>query len=1217
MKIFKTSLVTSLSLILCINSVLAGIGDFSPARTGISAELNQGVGNSIQFNRYHDQPHLAQIRGWLPWNIDGNARYAAIRARGVGAYDDERDFVTAAKDYTNTPNYAYGNGNRIYKHTLTGLGKGDIVRLFTYVHNNAIQGCGGINIARDTKVTFDWNNPQKVISTISASNSLPRVISDIVDLRYTGNYTLEYINKTVIAQKRFPDQYPVGHPSYGVCSNGSNMSWNHGTIGGTRINANKISINLGSVAGSSGNARWIVSYFRVVDNQIPSIKIEKDDSTFGTNDSDAGHDKQEVSNGGTAHFTIKATNNGQENLKEIYITDSLAPNCSLSKAQALVKIQAIGNRNSTFDVGESFTYTCTDENVTAGYTNIANIYGNSVVDNQAVLDTDPTVIILKPNAPAININKDDSTPGTVDTDGNDTQMVNFGTQADFTIKVTNTGQESLKNVRVEDPLAPSCNLSISEALVKIRSTGNNDGIFNPGESFTYTCSDPRVIAGYQNTAIVYGNSILDDDPVTDNDPTIIVINPNGPQPAININKDDSTPGTADTDGNDIQKIAPSANATANFTIKVTNTGEVDLKDIIVADVLSPNCERSAIQTEPLILEIGNKDKIFNRGETFTYTCTHTPVTESFTNIASVIGTPVNGQPNVTDSDPSQVILEIKGGGGGGNIISAIGTCSVTNGNYQCVPRRPVEDPSDELWVIYNECRNTKNKRKPKHTNANTLEKNCALDWAASQDFNLCGVQVGGATGYIDYFGRATNADTQAQCDIIVSNPPIPSLCNRQGSCPECFNANAKIKKEITSKTMVAKGEKVTYEVTVENLIYSYSNHDIVEAKIRVYDMIIPAESGNIWDRKGIIDGDGNRTWIWHENEKYFERNLTSAELNNLNSHGAQEFKVHYDMNTSLAAKEDTSQIKNVAFAVINYKYKNIDSLSSDFGNVYSKTIRIGKNTCNPQYYAYKSISSLGSIAEVKIIRPFVEAKNGNIGIRGTADENITSQRGMKTFGGDIITDINNNRFGSESKIMSGDEFKNLSKYNNSKENDIYLANKEQNTSKIINVGSTQLKTHDYGSNVYFIKNTQSLKISDLKISSEFDKSTTFILEEGDLLIDENFRTTGNKFFAFIVRKGNILIDPSVDNINGIFIAEKGKVKSINISTKTAEISSRKLKVSGSLIGNLRHLLSFRKFIGTSDAKLEPSISVNFDIRLLEATPPILERFLGRNWKEEV
>lgn len=68
-------------------------------------------------------------------------------------------------------------------------------------------------------------------------------------------------------------------------------------------------------------------------------------------------------------------------------------------------------------------------------------------------------------------------------------------------------------------------------------------------------------------------------------------------PSIFIDKDDSTPGTADSDGNDIQKVQN--NGTATFTIRVLNNGNEALKTVVISDTLADDCARTSSQTASL------------------------------------------------------------------------------------------------------------------------------------------------------------------------------------------------------------------------------------------------------------------------------------------------------------------------------------------------------------------------------------------------------------------------------------------------------------------------------------------------------------------------------------------------------------------------------------------------------------------------------------------
>jgi uncharacterized repeat protein (TIGR01451 family) len=112
----------------------------------------------------------------------------------------------------------------------------------------------------------------------------------------------------------------------------------------------------------------------------------------------------------------------------------------------------------------------------------------------------PVVVV---NTPNISIIKRDNA------DKDDTQEVLVGGTATFEIVVTNTGDENLVNVSVTDPIEPSCVNAIGALAI--------------GVSVTYTCTTTNVAAAFTNTAFVTGDSAVDGETVTDNDPTDVTI----------------------------------------------------------------------------------------------------------------------------------------------------------------------------------------------------------------------------------------------------------------------------------------------------------------------------------------------------------------------------------------------------------------------------------------------------------------------------------------------------------------------------------------------------------------------------------------------------------------------------------------------------------------------------------------------------------------------
>ncbi|MHC5144858.1 MAG: DUF7507 domain-containing protein [Planctomycetota bacterium] len=294
-------------------------------------------------------------------------------------------------------------------------------------------------------------------------------------------------------------------------------------------------------------------------------------------------DFQAVESGGDAAFTITVTNTGDVALTNVTVTDPMVADCN----------GFIGD----LAIGETVAYDCNAINVTEGFTNTACVEGTA--GQATVTDCDDAVV----GVPAIDILKKP-----------DLQVVAFGGDVTFTIIVTNTGSVDLTDVTVTDLLAPDCNNLIGDLAA--------------GESVVYDCTVTNVTEDFTNTACVEGTT-PDQTTVTDcNDADVVVVVVECPAvPAIDIQK---TP--------DLQTVESGANA--DFTITVTNTGNVDLTDVIVSDPWAPDCNN-------IIGDLAASDSV-------TYNCTVTNVTEDFTNIACVAG--MADQTTVTSCDDADVVV---------------------------------------------------------------------------------------------------------------------------------------------------------------------------------------------------------------------------------------------------------------------------------------------------------------------------------------------------------------------------------------------------------------------------------------------------------------------------------------------------------------------------------------------------------------------------------
>ncbi|MCC7129584.1 MAG: DUF11 domain-containing protein [Anaerolineae bacterium] len=300
-----------------------------------------------------------------------------------------------------------------------------------------------------------------------------------------------------------------------------------------------------------------------------------------------GDDVRIFPGGSDVPFQITLTNTGQSTLTQVTVIDPLVPDCARS--------------GLNLAPGETYSYTCTAYNVSQGFKNIAKVNAKDACNNP-VNDNDTSTVRIA----GISISKQEK--------GDDSRTVASGSDVPYTITVTNTGEVDLTNVQVSDPLVPDCDYLLASLPA--------------GESFSYTCTAPNVTEGFTNIATVTGDT--DGTPVSDQDPSTVKV------PGINVSKQ--------AEGEDVRTIQPGEDV--SYTITVTNTGEVDLTNIVLTDALVPDCSRALGQIPDLV-----------PGETYSYVCIVHNVTEGFTNV--IIAEGEGDGIVVSDSDPSTVKVKEK------------------------------------------------------------------------------------------------------------------------------------------------------------------------------------------------------------------------------------------------------------------------------------------------------------------------------------------------------------------------------------------------------------------------------------------------------------------------------------------------------------------------------------------------------------------------------
>ncbi len=392
-------------------------------------------------------------------------------------------------------------------------------------------------------------------------------------------------------------------------------------------------------------------------NPQPQIDIDKRDANSADLDGSIGNDTQTVTSGTAAVFKIRVTNNGTEDLRNLVLSDAVAPSCAgnvtlpstYPNTWSNWSHGGIGNHSDNIlQVGEWFEYTCNRANTTAPYTNSATVSATGVTSGISVNDTDPTpVLVTTPEAICTNLTV---TPTSVVNGGNVTYTCTGNNVSSYsvqfsrpdgtifqtlatqngsvTIPATPTGTYTAKcfvNGQVTTPatcqktventtVTPTCdnlNVSVSGTTVNYACTGTNVSNYRITQNGTQigTSSTGTVNVGYGTfTFICYVN-----DSITSNAcQKTITTTPNNPTPQIQVIKDDN-------DNHDDRQFLQNGGA-ATFTIVVKNPGTEALDTVNLTDVYAPECNRNSSQTQGMIVNVGNRDNRLDPGESFSYIC---------------------------------------------------------------------------------------------------------------------------------------------------------------------------------------------------------------------------------------------------------------------------------------------------------------------------------------------------------------------------------------------------------------------------------------------------------------------------------------------------------------------------------------------------------------------------------------------------------------------
>ncbi len=136
---------------------------------------------------------------------------------------------------------------------------------------------------------------------------------------------------------------------------------------------------------------------------VPNIDIDKRDANPADLDLIIWNDTQTVSVWTQARFRIRATNNFNESLRNIVLTDTVSPNCAGAVTlpgtfpatwTGTTVWWSWDHTNATLEIWEYIDYICNGANTIAWYTNSATVTWIWVTSNISVTDTDTTVVLI-------------------------------------------------------------------------------------------------------------------------------------------------------------------------------------------------------------------------------------------------------------------------------------------------------------------------------------------------------------------------------------------------------------------------------------------------------------------------------------------------------------------------------------------------------------------------------------------------------------------------------------------------------------------------------------------------------------------------------------------------------------------------------------------------------------------------------------------------------
>ena len=376
------------------------------------------------------------------------------------------------------------------------------------------------------------------------------------DVKNTGNVTLNSVTVTDPSLPALSCTIPDIAPAATVTATCTN---NTVTVSQAMVDAGHLA-NTATLAAKTPAGIALAKVTSTIDTagptRAPSVALLKSVASIADTNNSGGQNA-----GDTVTYIITVTNTGNVTLTNVIVSDP-KPGVLVS-GSPIASLAPGASDASTIKATYVLTQADFDNGSTSNQASVtASAPGGATVTDQSdpLSDTGnaPTIVPV-PLSPAMSLTKKAAT----------SPFGAVGTAIVYNFDVTNSGNITLTNIVITDPLLPT--LSCTSPVIA------------PGTTVTATCTSnslivtqPMVDAGHQqNTASLKAKTVAGSDvgPVTS------ALDTPGPTqtPIVAIKKGVGT--VIDTNGNGMQDVGD----TINYAFTITNTGNVTLTNVTASD----------------------------------------------------------------------------------------------------------------------------------------------------------------------------------------------------------------------------------------------------------------------------------------------------------------------------------------------------------------------------------------------------------------------------------------------------------------------------------------------------------------------------------------------------------------------------------------------------------------------------------------------------------